>query len=163
MAAAGDLARAEHHVARPVDRLVEQAVVLGVAGLGELHVVDDHAGARVLEDLDRRRVAAAQERPAVPRPLAESAGVDRDDGHALRGGLRPADVEARIHRLELQPVEHPFFVSKHAKPRRQDRSDSHQGQARALPARPHLPNVPASSPGRVTTWVSPERGTSCLC
>ena len=77
----------------------------GSRGLGELDVVDDLARARGMQASNDPCVERARERPLLAE-RAEGLVVDRDDDHVI-GPLGAAQVEARLERLALWPVERP--------------------------------------------------------
>ncbi len=79
---------------------VEQRQVLARPGpLGELHVVDDHAGARAAQAVDGPRVERAAERP-LDAHVGDRGVVDRDEGDAV-DGLLPAQLVAQGDRVLL--------------------------------------------------------------
>ena len=97
------LAGGEDRAAGGADRVEERQVLTRGGRLGELDVVDDLARAGGVQAAHRAAVQRARERPLLLRAV-EGLGVDRDDDDVV-GPLGPAQVEAGLERLALEPVE----------------------------------------------------------
>ena len=125
------LGRRQHDVVRLVDRRDERVVIAWRRLLGELDVVDDHAGAGAAQAVDGLRVAPPLERPVIPR-VRERLVVD---GHheQVRGRARVAVLEALDDRLLLEAREQAPEVggARHA---RGDDAGHEDGHGPAAPA-----------------------------
>jgi hypothetical protein len=112
VAAPVGLARGQHGAPRALHRVVEGQVLALARGLGELDVVDDLAGARGLQAVDRAGVQRARERP-LHAEVRERRVVDRDHEQLVgRGGA--AHAEAEVDRVVLEPGEDPTEACAHA-------------------------------------------------
>lgn len=112
---------------RVSDRLRQVLVVGRIGGLRELHIDRDLPGTVLDEVVDHPRVVATRERKLRLEAVVsldvfvlrarQRRRVDTDDHEVLdQRGLRAANLEAGVDRLQLRAMEDPRRVGEHVQP-----------------------------------------------
>jgi hypothetical protein len=99
------LARREHDVSRPGDRVIERVVVRRVGRLGELDVEDDRSRPVRAQPVDDLAVPASRERPRMVE-VVERRVVDAHHDHVVGSHRRP-QREPDIDRTVLEAPQDP--------------------------------------------------------